>query len=113
MGDRSELMRLMQNLIGNAVKYHASDRRPRIEITAHREEGWLHLVVADNGIGISPEYFDKIFGIFQRLHSRANYEGTGIGLAVCKKIAEHHGGRIRVEAGKDCGVIFQLSLPVI
>ena len=112
MGDRSELMRLMQNIIGNAIKYRAPGRRPKVEISGQCEEGWLHLSVADNGIGIAPEYFEKIFGIFQRLHSRADYEGTGIGLAVCKKIAEHHGGSIHVESGKDGGVTFQLSLPV-
>jgi len=112
MGDRAELMRLMQNLTGNAIKYRAKDRRPHVEISGRCEGDWLRLSVADNGIGIEPQYFERIFGIFQRLHSRADYEGTGIGLAVCKKIADHHGGHFKVEPGKECGVTFHLYLPV-
>ncbi|CUW40600.1 Signal transduction histidine kinase [Magnetospirillum sp. XM-1] len=110
-GDRSELTRLFQNLIGNAVKYCPPDRAPQVEVSC-RDTGheWL-FAVQDNGIGIDPECLDKVFGIFQRMVSREQYEGTGIGLAVCRKVAEHHGGRIWVESEVEQGSTFFLSLP--
>lgn len=110
-GDRQELVRLFQNLIGNALKYHAPDRAPRITVKARqRGREWV-VTVADNGIGIAPQHFDRIFGIFQRLHLRQEYDGTGIGLAVCKKIAEHHGGRIWVQSLPGEGSEFFVSFP--
>ncbi|BAE51540.1 Signal transduction histidine kinase [Paramagnetospirillum magneticum AMB-1] len=110
-GDRSELTRLFQNLIGNALKYCPEERKPVVDISC-RDGGreWI-LSVRDNGIGIEAECLEKVFGIFQRMVSRDKYEGTGIGLAVCRKIAEHHGGRIWVESVVDHGSTFHVALP--
>lgn len=110
-GDENELMRLLQNLIGNAVKYHAPDRPPRVSLTAEAgDSGWT-FAITDNGIGIAPEHRERVFGIFQRLHSREAFDGTGIGLAVCRKIVERHGGRIWVEAAPGEGSRFLFTLP--
>jgi len=110
-GNREELVRLFQNLIGNGLKYHAPDRPPVITLTCRADAGdWL-VEVKDNGIGIEAKYFDSIFGIFQRLHTEDSYEGTGIGLAVCKKIIEHHGGSISVSSEPGQGSSFQVRLP--
>ncbi|WP_231848886.1 ATP-binding protein [Paramagnetospirillum magneticum] len=110
-GARGEMIRLMQNLIGNAVKYRQPGRPLTVTVSAERNhDGWT-LTVADNGIGIPPDGFERIFDIFQRLHSRADYEGTGIGLAVCRKIVEHHGGRIWVESVPGEGSRFRFTLP--
>ena len=109
-GSASELVRLFQNLIGNAVKYRQPDRPLMVTVTAERSgSGWT-CTVADNGIGIAPEYFDRIFDIFQRLHTRNEYEGTGIGLALCRKIVEHHGGHIWVESEPGQGSRFRFTL---
>ncbi len=111
LGDRSELTRLFQNLIGNAVKYRAPGRSPRIEVECRDDgAGWL-FSVRDNGIGIAADGLDRVFGVFQRLVPAEAYEGTGIGLAVCKKIVEHHGGRIWVESEPDFGATFLFFLP--
>jgi PAS domain S-box-containing protein len=106
-----ELARLMQNLIDNAIKYRAPDKTPEITISAKREGDMWVISVADNGIGIAPEHFNRIFGIFQRLHTRDKYEGTGIGLAICKKIVEHWGGRIWVDSRLGEGTTFSFALP--
>lgn len=112
-GDHSEIMRLFQNLIGNAVKYAAPGRPPRIAITwqaAPHDEGWI-IRVSDNGAGIDAKDFERIFGVFQRLVTRSEVEGTGIGLAVCRKITEHHGGRIWVDSTPGEGTTFSVLLP--
>ena len=111
-GDENELVRLFQNLIGNAVKYRTPDRAPVVAVGCAREDGRWVFHVRDNGIGIAPEHRERVFGIFQRLHRRDEYEGTGVGLAVCKKIVEHHGGAIWVDAAPGGGSTFRFSLPV-
>ena len=110
-GHRSELVRLFQNLVGNAVKYRFADRPSKVEV-GFRPQGreWV-LWVRDNGIGIDPKDFDRAFGVFQRLVAGDRYEGTGIGLAVCKKIVERHGGRIWIESEPGKGAAFLFTLP--
>jgi len=110
-GDRLQLTQLFQNLISNALKFSAPERPLRIEITAERRDGMWEFVVKDNGIGLDPEDTERIFVIFQRLHTRQEYEGTGIGLAICKKILERHGGRIWVESRKGEGAAFHFTIP--
>ena len=108
--DATQLAEVFQNLIGNAIKYH-SDKPPEVEIDAQRQaDHWL-FKVRDNGIGIDPAFFERIFVIFQRLHTREQYPGTGIGLTVCKKIVERHGGRIWVESRLDAGATFSFTIP--
>ncbi|MEU1960968.1 ATP-binding protein [Nocardia sp. NPDC019255] len=112
IGDPTLLTMLWQNLIANAIKFRRPDRAPRIEITCEPDEhgnGWL-LSVSDNGIGIAPEFAEKVFVIFQRLHNREEYSGTGIGLAVCKKIVEYHGGRIWIDTEYTGGARFWFTL---
>jgi len=110
-GHRLELMRLMQNLIGNALKYHHPQRPPLVHVSVERRsDDWL-VSVTDNGIGIKSDDLERVFGIFQRLHTRDEYPGTGIGLAVCRKIVEHHHGSIWAENGPDIGSRFCFTLP--
>ncbi|MCM0678672.1 ATP-binding protein [Micromonospora phytophila] len=110
-GDPTLLTMLWQNLLGNAVKFRSPDRDPLIRVTATRTpEGWS-FAVEDNGIGIDPRYADKIFVIFQRLHPRGTYPGTGIGLAVCKKIVEYHGGTLALDEAYTGGARFRFTLP--
>jgi PAS domain S-box-containing protein len=107
----SQLVQLLQNLIGNAIKYRG-ERVPKVHVSAEagcRE--WI-FSVADNGIGIDPKYFERIFQIFQRLHGRGDYAGTGIGLAICKRILQQQGGRIWLESEPGHGSVFHFSLPV-
>jgi light-regulated signal transduction histidine kinase (bacteriophytochrome) len=102
---------LFQNLIGNAIKYQ-NPGTPRVHIgVALRREGKWKFAVKDNGIGIDPQYFDRIFGLFQRLHKREEFAGTGIGLAICKKIVERHGGTIWVASTAGQGSTFSFELP--
>lgn len=111
-GDRAQLVRLLQNLVGNSVKYRG-DEAPRIHVGVVQVGDEWEFSVQDNGIGIAPEYAERIFVIFQRLHTREEYGGTGIGLAVCKKIVERHGGRIWVESQEGAGATFRFTLPCI
>jgi len=108
-GDAIQLVSLFQNLIGNALKFRQATP-PLIHVGAQRQDKEWYFSIRDNGIGISPRYFDRIFGIFQRLHTRDEYPGTGIGLAVCKKIVERHGGRIWLESAPGEGTTFYFSL---
>lgn len=108
--DASQLAMLFQNLLGNAIKFRGP-APPRIHITATREEQVWHFTVTDDGIGIDPRHHQRIFEIFQRLHTRAEYPGTGIGLALCKRIVERHGGRIWVGSEPGQGTIFHFTLP--
>jgi light-regulated signal transduction histidine kinase (bacteriophytochrome) len=110
LADDQQLEQLFQNLVGNAIKYHG-DEPPRVHLTAARNDGFWTFSVKDNGIGIDPEHGDRIFLIFQRLQTRSKYEGTGIGLAVCKRIVERHGGRIWVESELGKGANFKFTLP--
>lgn len=108
-GDERQLQQLFSNLIGNAVKFSGS-QPPRIEIDARREGALWNFSVRDHGIGIEPQYSERIFVIFQRLHAREEYPGTGIGLALCKKIVERHGGRIWVDSQQGEGSTFHFTL---
>ncbi len=113
-GDAIQLMQLFQNLIGNAVKFRG-ERAPRVHVGVARQHGaqddWL-FSVSDNGIGIEAQYAERIFMMFQRLHTREEYAGTGIGLAICKKIVEGHGGRIWVKSQLGRGATFYFTLPI-
>ena len=110
LGQRDELVRLLGNLLGNALKYRDSTRPLTVQLAAGCQEGVVTCTVRDNGIGIAPQYYDRIFRIFQRLHPRGRFDGTGIGLAVCKKVVERHGGRIWVSSTPDEGSIFFFTL---
>ena len=112
MADESQLVQLFQNLIANSIKFCRQDI-PLIDIAARRQENEWLFYVRDNGIGIAPEYADRIFIIFGRLHGRREYSGTGIGLAMCKRIVERHGGRIWVESQEGKGATFYFSIPII
>ncbi len=111
LGDHAQLAQLYQNLIGNAIKFRG-DETPRIDLGAERDGETWRLSVADNGIGIAPEQHERVFVLFQRLHARDEYPGTGIGLAVCRRIVERHGGKLGVRAEENEGAIFYFNLPV-
>ncbi|MDF6017316.1 CHASE3 domain-containing protein [Streptomyces sp. JH34] len=113
LGDSTSLTMVWQNLVGNAVKFRRPDVPCRITVGCVREGDDWHLTVADNGIGIAPEFADKVFIIFQRLHARDEYEGTGIGLSLCRKIIEFHGGRIWLDPETREGTLIHFTLPVL
>jgi signal transduction histidine kinase len=108
-----ELGQLLQNLIGNALKFHALDKTPRIHVAAQREGAQWRLSVRDNGIGIEPRFLERIFQMFQRLHTADKYEGTGIGLAICRKIVERHGGQLWAESTPGEGSTFFFTLGAV
>jgi two-component system sensor histidine kinase/response regulator len=108
-GDSAQLTQVFQNLLSNAIKF--CQGKPQISLSARREGRLWRIEVADNGIGVPPEYRERIFGMFQRLHGRREYAGTGIGLAICQKIVERHGGAIWVEDGADGGSLFVFTVP--
>jgi signal transduction histidine kinase len=118
--DATQMRQVFQNLIGNALKFHRPDVAPIIHVSGKvladsngdGDPGWCEITFADNGIGFDEKYLDRIFNIFQRLHGRGTYEGTGIGLAVCRKIVERHGGTITARSIPDQGSVFILRLPV-
>jgi len=110
-GEKDMLFRVLLNLISNAIKFRRKDALPIIEINAEQKGDFWQFTVEDNGIGIEQEYKEKIFGLFQRLHSREDYDGSGIGLSTCKKIIEMHGGKIWAE-NKGGGSIFYFTIPI-
>ena len=112
LGDRTQLTQLFQNLVSNGIKFNAGGK-PRVTVTASRSGSMWEFAVADNGIGIDPAHFDRIFQVFQRLHTRDAYEGTGIGLSVCRKIVERHGGTIRPESAQGQGTTFRFTLKAV
>jgi len=108
--DSIQLVQLFQNLVSNAIKYRGSEP-PCIHIAAERDNGFWRFAISDNGIGIDPQYYERIFIMFQRLHSRSEYDGAGIGLALCQRIIERHGGKIWLESEPGQGSMFYFTLP--
>lgn len=108
--DRMQLGQLLQNLIGNAIKFR-KEKPPEISVKAEPANDFWQFCVSDNGIGIAPEHVESIFSVFHRLHTRAEYPGNGIGLAISKKIVEQYGGKIWVEATPGGGSTFRFTLP--
>ncbi|MCA1908309.1 MAG: hypothetical protein LDL39_08115 [Magnetospirillum sp.] len=113
LGNPSEISRLFQNLIGNALKFTIADRIPEIRIDVESAGDFWRVIVSDNGIGIPDEQRERVFGMFQRLHAHGQYEGTGIGLTACRRIVEHHGGRIEILPAGDQGCQIAFTLPKV
>ena len=111
LAEPAQLAQVFQNLIGNAVKFRRPDVPPKIHVAVDTSVSPYVFSVHDNGIGIAPEYAERVFVIFQRLHTRAEYPGTGLGLSICKKVVERHGGRIWVESTLGEGATFHFTLP--
>ncbi|PLS81190.1 histidine kinase, partial [Candidatus Saccharibacteria bacterium] len=117
MADPTQMRQLLQNLVGNALKFHKSDVPPVVRVRSEAvtaKSGKIkefRLTITDNGIGFDEKYLDRIFAVFQRLHSRDSYKGTGIGLAVCRKIVERHGGTITALSTEGVGSTFIITLP--
>jgi PAS domain S-box-containing protein len=117
LADRTQMRQLLQNLVGNALKFRDKDRAPVVKLSARTVPApsggeQIELSVADNGIGFEQKYAERIFGLFQRLHGRTEYEGSGVGLAICRKIAERHGGSITATGVPGHGATFTVTLPV-
>jgi PAS domain S-box-containing protein len=108
--DRTRMMQVFQNLIGNAIKFRKAGQQPTVDVTADVDGEAAVISVRDNGIGIDPAHFQRVFEVFQRLHTRADYPGTGIGLAICKRIVEQHGGRLWIESSPGVGSDFRFAL---
>jgi signal transduction histidine kinase len=113
LAQRPILFQVVANLISNAAKFVAPGVSPRIRISAQGRDGWVRLLVEDNGIGVDPQYREKLFGVFERLHARDAYPGTGIGLAIVKRAVERMGGRVGVEPHHPCGSVFWFELPQV
>lgn len=111
-GDAEMMAQLFENLMSNAIKYRSNERPLKITIGCNREVDWVRYYIKDNGIGIQEQYFETIFKAFRRLHSKKDYEGTGVGLAICKKIIEIHGGDMGVESTEGEGSMFWFTLPL-
>jgi len=111
MADKTQMVQLIQNLVANAIKFRNKDH-PCIHVSSEQKNGTWVFSVSDNGIGIDSEYYDRIFAIFQRLHGKTEYPGTGIGLSVCKRIVERHGGRIWADSESGKGSRFYFTMPV-
>jgi signal transduction histidine kinase len=111
LGDEQQLGQLFQNLVGNAIKFVPDDRAPEVRVTAERAGTTWRFGIADNGIGLDPAHADRIFRMFQRLHTPDDYPGTGIGLAIAKKVVERHGGEIWAEPREGGGTVFAFTLP--
>lgn len=108
----THLQQLFQNLIGNAIKYRSPERPPAVHVGADQQDAYWVFSIADNGIGVDPQYKENIFGLFKRLHNSNEYSGTGIGLAICQRIVDRYQGRIWVESEPGRGSIFRFTLPV-
>ena len=111
--DRGQMVRLFQNLVGNALKYRKPDEAPKIHISAEQASHDWMITIQDNGIGFDPQYASSIFTPFKRLHQSAEYPGTGVGLAICRRIVEAHGGRIWAESQPGVGATFKFTLPLV
>jgi light-regulated signal transduction histidine kinase (bacteriophytochrome) len=109
--DKNQIIQLLQNLIGNAIKFYRN-KPPQVHITAAQQDNYWLFQVRDHGIGIKPQYLERIFEVFKRLHTRREYPGTGIGLAICKKIVNRHGGRIWAESEPGVGTTFYFTFPL-
>ena len=110
-----QMFHLFQNLISNAIKYHREEEPPSLTIsgkTVASQKGYCRLCITDNGIGFEEKYLDRIFKPFQRLHASSQFEGTGMGLAICKKIIDKHNGTITAKTKPQCGTTFIIELPV-
>jgi chemotaxis family two-component system sensor kinase Cph1 len=112
LADKDQLIQVFQNLIGNALKFKG-ENEPEIRISVQESQGFAQFCVADNGIGFDSKHADRIFVLFQRLNTRDKYEGTGIGLAICKKIVERHGGHIWAESQLGKGSSFFFTFPLV
>ncbi len=116
--DATQMRQLLQNLVGNALKFRDPKRQHLVRVTSRAIDDdpsgrrWLEISVEDNGIGFEPKFSERIFGLFQRLHGREQYEGSGVGLAICRKIAERHGGRLTALGRPGMGATFSITLPV-
>ncbi len=108
--DKMQMTMLLQNLIGNAIKYQKADMLPHIKISSKQEENFCEITVSDNGLGIEPQYLESIFGVFRRLHTQKEIEGTGIGLSICRRIAQRHGGKIWATSVFGEGSAFHFTL---
>ncbi|NOQ36712.1 MAG: ATPase, partial [Methylococcaceae bacterium] len=113
IASRDEITRLLQNLMGNALKYHLADKVVEVDVNAKIKGDIFQVTVSDNGIGIEPTQIKRLFKVFSRLQSRSHFEGSGVGLALCRKIVEHHDGEIWVESeGEGQGAMFKFTLPI-